>query len=360
MMKNTFYVGTYTHDSQNPDGDAPGHRAEGIFRFSLDLESGRLEKLGSYASDPNPSFLALHPGGRFLYAVSEQENGGVSAYAVAPDTGDLRFINRQETGGADPCYVSVDPGGRWLMAANYTGGSLAVFPIGPDGELGPAAEFVQHEGSGPDLERQEKAHAHSIRLVPGSPFVLACDLGMDRVWVYRLDMETGKLTPNDPPGMEVEPGSGPRHFEFHPNRRWVYIANELGNTVTAAAWDGAAGTLAPLQTLPTLPEGFSDENTVADIHLTPDGRFLYVSNRGHDSLAAYRVDPESGRLAFLAHTHTQGRCPRNFAISPDGRFLLAANQFSGSLVVFRIDPDSGKLEQVGEPARLPSPVAVGF
>lgn len=344
------YIGTYT-----------GEKSRGIYRFRLDLESGSVSPVKLAAETTNPSFLAAGPGGRFVYAVSEVSNfdgrpsGGVAAYAVSPEDGTLALLNRQPSGGRGPCFVSVSPDGRCVLTANYGSGSVACLPVGSDGSLQPPASTVQHSGSSVHPTRQKGPHAHSIYPDPTGRFALACDLGLDQVLVYRLDSTTGTLAPHAPPFARVSPGAGPRHLAFHPNGRFVYVANEMGNTVTAFTWDSAAGRLDALQTVTTLPDGFDAVSYVAEVRVHPSGQFLYVSNRGHDSLALFRIDPETGRLTSSGHTPTGGKTPRHFNIDPTGRWLIAANQDSDILTLFRIDPSTGALAArqtlaVGRPA----------
>lgn len=352
-MKTIVYVGTYTALNEN---EPP--RSEGIFVYQLDQNARRLAFVQAVESGKNPAFLALHPNERFLYSVNEDMDGQASALRIDPQTRQLEFLNRVTVKGAGPCYTSVSRSGNFLMTANYVGGSLSVMPILPDGQLEPAAFVEQHTGSGPNRERQDTAHAHCILPDPSGQWLLSADLGQDRVWVYRLDETSGRLIANDPPGLDGTPGAGPRHIAVHPSGQFIYIANELDSTVTACAWDAGAGLIRALHSLPTLPEGFRGENSVADIHLTPSGRYLYVSNRGHDSLAAFRVDPQTGRLTAAGHYPSGGRTPRNFAVSPDGGFILAANQDSDNLVLLQIDEDSGALAPAGEPLAVPKPVCV--
>ncbi|MBM4019453.1 MAG: lactonase family protein [Planctomycetes bacterium] len=349
------YIGTYT-----------GPKSKGIHQMRLDVASGSLSAPELAGETANPSFLAVHPGRRFLYAVSEvrgpdgKSGGAVSAFAVAPDTGALEFLNKQSTGGAGPCYVAVDREGRCALAANYGSGSVCAMPIGPDGRLAEAAAVVQHAGSGPDPKRQQGPHAHSINPDPTGRFALAADLGLDKVLIYRFDAARAALAANDPPAASVAPGAGPRHLAFHPNGRFAYVINEMACTVTAFAWDAARGRLAELQTLSTLPADFRGASTCAEVQVHPAGRFLYGSNRGHDSIAVFALDAETGRLTPRGHQPTQGRNPRNFAIDPTGTFLLAANQNSDTVLVFRIDGQTGGLAPVGAPAAVPSPVCIKF
>ncbi len=347
------YVGTYT------DG-----ASKGIYTLDLDLASGALTPAGVPTAAANPSFLALHPSGRFLYAVNEvgdfggAKTGAVSAFAVDPTTGGLTLLNQQASGGDGPCHLSLDAEGRHVLVANYDGGSVAVLPIGADGRLGAATSIVKHRGSGPNKERQEAPHAHSIDLDAAGRFALVSDLGTDRVLVYRFDPARGTLTPNAPAAARLAPGSGPRHFTLHPDGRHGYAIDELKSTVTAFTYDGTNGTLEEIQTVPTLPAGFTGANDTAEVAVSPDGKFLYGSNRGHDSLAIFAIDAETGRLTLVGHQPTLGKTPRHFAIDPTGSYLLVANQDSGSIVVFRIDRASGRLTAVGSPASVPKPVCL--
>ncbi len=346
------YVGTYT------DGES-----EGIYVHTMDA-SGRLEPTGMVTRAENPTFLDIHPNGRFLYSVNEIDGfegataGSVTGYSIDPKTGGLTEINRRSTGGPGPCHLSIDSGGRWVMAANYVGGSICVLPIADDGSLGNASDFVQHEGSSVDPERQTGPHAHSITPDRADRYTYAADLGLDRMMVYRLDTDTGKLAPNDPPWTAVQAGAGPRHFAFHPDNRHAYVINEMDSTVTVFAFDEASGRLSEIQNVSTLPREFEGESWCADVHPSPSGRFLYGSNRGHDSIAVFEVDLSSGRLTAVDHVSTRGQTPRNFAIDPTGTFLLAANQDTDTVVTFRLDERSGVPVPTGDIARIPAPVCV--
>jgi 6-phosphogluconolactonase len=354
-----MYVGTYTKVGQPGRG-----RAEGIYVYELDPASGELTLRHTVPNVPNPSFLAVHPNGRHLYAVNEgletdgHPGGAVSAFARDPASGNLTFLNREASRGSDPCYLTVDGDGRCVLVANYTSGSVAVLPIGADGRVGPATFVDQHSGLSVNPHRQEGPHAHAIPLDPSGSFALCPDLGMDQLFVYRLDAAAGTLQPNDPPGVRLTPGSGPRHLDFHPSKPWVYVINELGSTVTTFAWDGERGALRELQTVSTLPEGFTGDTTCADIHVAPSGRFVYGSNRGHDSIAAFAIDEASGTLTPIGHTPTGGRTPRNFAIDPSGTFLFAANQDTDTIVTFRLDAATGQLTPTGQVTNIPSPVCL--
>lgn len=349
------YIGTYT-----------GGNSEGIYLLTLDGETGMLENLGLAGKVENPSFLALHPTLPCLYsvgdgAVTPDSRGGlVSAFRIDPAEGRLTLLNQQPTEGKGPCHVAVDRAGRHVLAANYGSGSVNVLPVAEDGTLQPVCDFEQHKGSSVNPQRQEGPHAHSVTLDIEGKFVFAADLGLDKMMIYRYDDASGQLKAHEPPCVAVAPGAGPRHFAFHPSGRFAYVVNELGNTVTAFTYDAAAGRLAAFQSVATLPEGWEGENTTAEIRVHPSGRFVFASNRGHDSIAGFAVDETSGRLSGLGQTPTQGKVPRNFNISPDGRFLLAANQETGTVVVFRVNADSGALEPTGGKADAPTPVCVLF
>ncbi|MBI2824078.1 MAG: lactonase family protein [Planctomycetia bacterium] len=348
------YVGTYT-----------GGKSEGIYCCRLDPATGAIERLGVTADVKNPSFLAIDPAKRFLYAVSEVADadgntGAVTAFAIERPSGRLTKLNHQSSAGAGPCHLVVDREGKNVLVANYGSGSAAVLPAGPDGRLAHASSKVQHVGTSVNRERQEAPHAHSINLDPGGRYAFVADLGLDKVLVYRFDPAAGKLTANDPPAASVAPGSGPRHFAFHPSGRFAYVINEMASTVTAMKYDPAHGTLTELHTVTTLPPAFWDSNTTAEVQVHPSGRFLYGSNRGHDSIAIFAIDADTGRLSPIGHQPTGGRTPRNFGIDPDGKFLLAANQDSGTIKVFRIDPATGKLAPTGHSIEIPMPVCVKF
>ncbi len=352
MAHYMVYAGTFTHRG-----------ARGIYRYRLDTDTGALIAGGPPLPLSNPAFLAFGPGKRHLYTVNEQsefmgqKSGGVSALAVAPKTGELRLLNQQLSHGTSPCHLSVDSMGRYVFVANYGSGTVAMLPILDDGRLGQASDVVQHHGaSGVNPARQEGPHAHSVTISPDDRFAFVCDLGLDRVMIYRIDYEKGQLLPNDPPWVEANPGSGPRHFAFHPTHRYAYVINELDSTITAYACDHEQGALSPLQTISTLPEKV--ENTCADLHVAPSGHFLYGSNRGHDSIAIFAIDPGTGKLTPLGHESTRGKTPRNFALTPDGRYLLAANRDSDNITVFLVDQESGQLEFTGHEVHVSTPVCI--
>ena len=347
------YVGTYTR------GDS-----RGIYRCRLDLGTGRLQSLELAAEAVNPSFLALPPSGRFLYAVGEigdfagKKTGAVSAFRVEPKSGRLTALNQQPSRGTGPCHLMVDRTGRHVLVANYGSGSVACLPIRDDGRLGEATSFVQHEGSSVNPRRQQGPHAHAVELDAANRFAFVADLGLDKILIYRLDADRGQLTPNDPPWAETSPGAGPRHFAFHPNGRYAYVINELGNSVSAFAYDAVRGALREVQTLSTLPERFKGRNSCADLHISADGKFLYGSNRGHDSIAIFSIDASTGTLTAIGHESTRGKTPRNFGLDPSGSFLLAANQDTNNVVAFLVDRETGLLSPTGHQTEVPAPVCV--
>jgi 6-phosphogluconolactonase len=348
------FVGTYT-----------GPKSKGIYRVELDPAAGKLGEPELAAETKNPTFLAIHPSHRFLYAVSEIGNfgakntGGVSAFAL-DDNGRLTALNQQPSGGAGPCHLITDKAGKHVLVANYGGGSAAVLPVGNDGRLGEPTSVVQHKGKGTNPARQEGPHGHSINLSPDNRFAFVADLGLDKVFIYRFDGEKGTLTANDPAFVEMAPGAGPRHFAFHPNGKFAYAINELNSTVTAMSYDAERGALTKIESVSTLPAGYKGNTTTAEVVVHPSGKFLYGSNRGHDSIAVFRVDAETGKLTAAGHQGAGIKVPRNFAIEPTGKFLLVANQNGDSIVVFRIDPESGKLTPTGHTAKVPAPVCLRF
>ncbi|MFB5762254.1 lactonase family protein [Paenibacillus medicaginis] len=342
-QEHLFYTGTYASRTET-----------GIFLCALDGESGEMRIVSGTEGIERPSFLALSPDGSYLYAVSETAEGQLYAYAVEAGTGELHMQDRQATEGADPCYVSVTSDGRYVLASNYSGGNAVVYGILPASGLGNLLAQVKHSGSGIRKDRQEGPHPHSIVPDPSGRYVMICDLGLDQVVVYRL--EEGKLVTHR--AAELPPGSGPRHLVFHPTHKFAYVANELNNTVTAFIYNEHTGELQPLQHLSTLPEGMMvQDNTAADIRVTPCGRYLYVSNRGHNSIAAFRIDQDSGKLAAIDWVDTAGATPRNFNLLPGG-YLIVANQDGGNLVSFSIDGDSGRLQPTGYVLEIPSPVCI--
>ncbi len=325
-----------------------------------------MTSLGLVAEAANASFLVAHPSGKFLYAANEtssfagQPGGAVSAYAIDAKTGGLTLLNQQPSGGADPCHLAVDRDGRYLFVANYSGGSISVFPIETDGRLRAATAFVQHVGSSLNPGRQKAPHAHGVYPDAKNRYLVVTDLGLDQLLVYRFDKEKGTLTPNDPPFASVKPGAGPRHFAFSADGRLGFVINEIDSTLTAFKFDPAAGAFKELETVSTLPADWTGRNSTAEIAMHPSLPVLYGSNRGHDSIHIWKVDPKTGQLASLGLQSTQGKTPRNFAIDPSGHYLFAANQQSDSIVVFKIDPKSGLLEPTGTVLEVGAPVCVAF
>lgn len=349
------YIGTYTSG-----------KSEGIYIGRLDLASGALKLISAVKGVINPSYLAIDRQQRYLFAVNEEmefqgkQGGAVSAFSINPQTYDLQLLNQQPSQGGAPCYVSVDKTGRYVLVANFMGGNASVFPVQSDGGLGQATDVAQHHGAGINRQSQQAPHAHSIVLDASNRHAFVADLGIDKLMVYRFDGRRGKLIPNDPPSVELKPGSGPRHFIFHPQGRYAYVINELASTLTAFTYDPRTRRLKEIQIISALPDDFTDVNYCADIHLSPSGKFLYGSNRGHNSIAVFAVNEKTGKLTLVQHQSTHGKTPRNFGIDPTGKFLLAANQESDTVVTFQVDQQTGRLLPTGQAAEVPSPVCVQF
>lgn len=351
------YIGTYT-----------GAKSKGIYFSRLNLKTGALSAPALVAETPSPSFLALHPTRDLLYAVNEVDafqgkpTGSVSAFAVERASGTLTPINQQPSGGKGPAHVVVDPVGVAVLVANYGGGSVAALPIDKDGGLRAPSSVIQHTGSSVDANRQKAPHAHSVTLDGGGRHAYVADLGIDKVMIYAFDPAKGLLTPNDPPSVSLAPGSGPRHFAIHPNGRFAYVINELALTVTVFARFAANGALTTVQTISTLPAGTPPNPafSTAEVQVHPSGKFLYGSNRGHDSITVFAIDEGTGRLTYVETEPTQGSTPRAFGIDPTGEFLLAANQRSDSIVVFRIDRATGALAPAGVSLEVGAPVCIKF
>ena len=353
--KYRVYIGTYT---------GPGSR--GIYQTTLDVATGQLLPAQLAAEIVSPSFLAIHPSQKYLYAVNEvtefenKPTGAVTAFAIDENTGALRALNQQPSEGTHPCHLIVDAAGKNVLVANYTSGSVAVLPIDPaSGRIAAASSKVQHAGSSINKQRQEGPHAHSINLDAANRFALVADLGLDAVKIYRFDSAAAALAPHTAEGV-VAKGGGPRHLAFHPSGKFAFVNNELSSTVTVFRYDSTNGSLVETHTLSTLPTGFTGENSTAETAVHPTGNAVYVSNRGHDSIAVFSFDSNSGMLTAKGHTATGGKTPRNFAIEPTGAFLLAANQTTNTIVVFRIDPTSGGLTDTGVKIEVGSPVCIRF
>jgi 6-phosphogluconolactonase len=351
------YFGTYTTG-----------KSKGIYYSQLDLATGKLTAPELAVESTNPSFLALHPNGQFLYAVNEvssfngKKSGAVSAFGLDARTGALTPLNQQPSGGDGPCHLNVEHTGKAVLVANYGGGSCELLPLEPDGRLAAATAFIQHHGSSVNPSRQEGPHAHGAYFDPSNGFALVPDLGLDKVMIYRFDPAKGSLEANDPAFASLAPGSGPRHLAFHPSGKYAYVISEMLCTVTAFNYDRAHGQMELFQVLSTLPKGVSvaPNYSTAEIQAHPTGRFVYGSNRGHNSIAVFSVDSLTGRLSLVQNASTQGKTPRGFGIDPTGQYLIAGNQDSDSVVVFRIDRHTGQLTPTDETISVGAPVCVQF
>jgi 6-phosphogluconolactonase len=346
------FVGTYTGKTGS----------KGVYAANFDSSTGKLTIQGVAAETPSPSWVAVHPSGKFAYAANEEgPKSAITAFSVDGKSGKLTQLNQLSALGADPCYLSFDKTGKFLFAANYSSGNVVVFPILPDGKLGEHTANVKNAGTlGPNKERQEAPHAHWVQVSPDNRFVFVSDLGLDAILSYRFDAAKGTLTPNDPPAAKLTPGAGPRHVAFSPSGKFVYVVSELKNTVTAFSYDPAKGTLHELQILSTLPNDFVGRNDDAEITVHPDGKWLYASNRGRDTIAVFAISPADGTLTHTGEFPTGGKEPRHFAIDPTGKYLLAENQNSNTIAVFRIDSNTGALAQASLTENIPSPVCLAF
>jgi 6-phosphogluconolactonase len=354
-IRSALVADTFVYFGSHSSGPGIGFS---LARF--DIETGALTKPEFLLEAKEPAFFVFSADGSRLYTCNSGTPGGLSAYAVEPHTGHLRLLNRVLTGGGDTSYLSLDRTGRYVLVANYDGGNVAVFALKPDGAIGDWTAFDQHTGRSVNPRRQTHAYAHAIVLDPTNRFVLVPDLGVDKLFVYRFDEKSGALTPNDPPFAAIAPGSGPRHVRFHPNGRWVYLINEIARTIVAFAWNTSDGTLTPFQTATTLPADFSGVSTCAELEIHPNGRFLYGSNRGHDSLAVFAIDQDTGRLTPVEHVSSGGKTPRNFAFDPTGQGIVLTNQDSSNAVVFRVDAATGRLTRTGDPVSVPAPFCERF
>ncbi|MFQ3169450.1 MAG: 6-phosphogluconolactonase [Limisphaerales bacterium] len=335
---------------------------ESVLLYQLSLKDGSLKKLSAVSGIIGPSFLKIHPSGKFLYTVNEvatfdgKRSGGVTAFALDVQGGKLTRLNQQPSGDTGPCHLTVDATGKFVLVAHYGGGSTSVLPINDDGSVGAVVSRIKHKGSSV-TPRQKAPHAHSIHVGPNNKFAFAPDLGIDKVLVFSFDEKSGAIAETKFGGAKLEPGSGPRHFGFHPSGKFAYVINELKQTVTAFRYRAKRGQLRTLQTISTVPHPV-EGNSTAEVLVHPSGRFLYGSNRGHNSIAMFRIDEKSGKLTALGHEPTRGSTPRNFGIDPTGQFLLAANQQTDNVAVFRINQDTGKLKFTGNEIQLSKPVCV--
>jgi 6-phosphogluconolactonase len=355
---NFFYTGCYTQSAE-----------EGIAECHFEEQNGAIQLSGLCKSIDNPSFLIFGNRRKWVYAVNEtadfggQKSGGVSSFLCDHKTGKLTFLNARPSMGAHPCHLTMDRQGKFILVANYSGGNVAVLPILANGELGEAVDMVQHSGKSINMNRQEGPHAHSVNLSPDNRFAFVCDLGIDKIMIYRFNQQTGKLSPADSPWFQAAPGAGPRHFTFSNDGKNAFVVNELNSTITSFKNNQKSGELTEILTLSTLPEGFTEENTCADIHVHPNGNFVYASNRGHNSIAVFQAQPGYEKLKLIQNQPTLGKTPRNFAIHPSGRYLLAANQNSNSVHVFSLHPATGLLSETGNPGNhcsINKPVCILF
>lgn len=351
--KEILYVGTFSDRG-----------SQGIYVFQFDRASGKLTELQTVSGKESPSFLEIHPNGKYLYAVyregmsKDDKSGTVTAYKIEQSTGKLTRINEQSSEGAGPCHVSLDPKGKFAYVSNYGGGNLAVYPVNKDGSLGKSSDVVQHEGGSVNQDRQQEPHMHSIIPTGNGKFIYASDLGIDKIMIYKVDHKTGKLSAAKVPFVENTPGSGPRHFALHPNGNFAFSAEELSSTIASFRVDKATGALSQTDRVNMLPEDFDGNNSAADIHISPDGKFVYASNRGHDSLVIYAIDPDTGKLTFAGHENTRGGHPRNFCIDHKGTYVFVANRDNDNVVVFKRDAASGKLTYTGEEVNVPAAVCI--
>jgi len=355
MSDYLVYIGTYT-----------GPKSQGIYVYKLASATGKLTPLGLAGASDRPAFLALHPNHRYLYAVNEidkyegKKSGSVSAFSIDRKTGKLTLLNIVPSGDPGPCHLVVDHTGKYLLVANYGVGSVAAFQILADGSLGKATAFLPHTGHSIDPKRQEAPHAHSIYVSADNRFVVSADLGTDQVYVYRFDATKGTLAPNQPPSAAVPAGTGPRHFAFHPSAKFAYVIEEMGSSLTAFSYDAAPGVLHPLETISTVPKDYKGYNDCAELYIHPTGKFLYGSNRGHDSITVFAIDSVKGTPTPIQYVPSGGKTPRSFGIDPTGSYLIAANQDTNSLVVFRIDTKTGHLTPTGQKEDVTSPICVVF
>jgi 6-phosphogluconolactonase len=352
-ISDLLYIGCYTQS-----------REEGISIVRFDSQNTDIQLIEVCSKVENPSFLIFSHTRQFIYAVNEtadfggKSSGSVSAFRCNEKTGKLTFLNEQPSLGAHPCHLTVDRSGKFILVANYTGGNVTVMPVLPDGQLGGPVDMVQHFGKGINPGRQDGPHAHSVILSPDNRFAFVCDLGIDRIMIYRFDQERGKLSPADSPFFQTAPGAGPRHFTFSNGGQYAFVINELDSTICSFKYIAQKGELTQLQRISTLPDGFTGENTCAEIQVHPNSKFVYASNRGHDSIAVFGFNQESGQLKLLQHQSSLGKTPRNFVIHPSGMFLIAANQNSNTVQFFSLDPQTGKLSETGKFLKINRPVCL--
>ena len=351
-LKEDFYIGTYTNGPQG---------SQGIYHSSLNLVNGQLSDPVLVAKSPDPSFMALSPNRQILVALgSEDGHGFVASLGITPESGQLQRLSQQFTQGSGPCHVAISKDGKTVVVAHYGSGSVASLPLGLNGTLGPPTSVIQHQGSSINPDRQQGPHAHSVDFTPDGRWVLVCDLGIDKVMLYRLDCQTSNLTPHDPPYLALPPGAGPRHLAFHPNGQWLYVLNELNSTITVFSYDARDGTFQQQQTHSTLPADFTAFNKAAEICVHPNGRWLYASNRGHNSLAVIGIDKNNGQLAPIEYETNGIDTPRHFSLDPSGRYCLVANRNGHTIASFRINLTNGELLALNQTIPVSDPVCIQF
>lgn len=340
-----LFIGTYTSKT-----------SEGIYVYKFNTKMGDFAPASIAKGIKNPSFLAFSPDKKYLYSVAEMSGGAVSSFSVDKQSGNLTMLNTQSAGGNGPCHVAVDKTGKWVIVGNYGGGSLSILPVEADGSLGKATQTIQHEGKSVNTARQEKPHVHSINIAPNNKDVFVPDLGTDKIMTYTLDTKSGQLLPGNPPFTSTTPGAGPRHFTFHPNGKFAYVIQELDATITGFHYK--PGKLESFQTVSTIPADYTGQKWCADIHISPDGQFLYGSNRAHESLVIFSINQKTGELTYVGHQNVLGKTPRNFMIDPTGKWLLVANQDSDNVVIFSRDMKTGKLTPTGKEIKVSMPVCL--
>jgi 6-phosphogluconolactonase len=364
-LPNLVFVGTYTEPIRFGTGQILEGKGEGIYSFRFDPKTGQLTPHGLTTNVRNPSYLCFDSKDQYLYCVNElkefqgEASGSVSAFRVDQETGSLTYLNSRSTHGTDPCHIVLDRTGKFVAVANFMSGSVCLLPILADGSVGESSCFIQHCGSSVHPQRQTGPHAHGVEFDAAGKFVFVPDLGIDKVMIYRFDSRHGTLTPGDFRSITTVPGAGPRQLVMHPSNSYSYLINELNSTMTAFGYDARKGVFTELQTVSTLPQEYSEHSFCAEVQITPDGRFLYGSNRGHDSIVIYSI-ANNGLLRHVGHESTRGCIPRNFEIDRSGSFLVAANQDTGNLVMFRINKLTGNLTAIGESATVPTPICVRF
>ena len=345
-----FYIGTYTNTG----------RSKGIYRSTLDTDAGSLSTPELVYKISKPSFLAIHPNGKFIYSITEGDPGIITALKIDLISKTLSFINHSFSGGLGPCHLTVSDNGRVLFVANYVSGSVASLPISEDGSLGEAVSIIQHSGRGPKVGRQEGPHVHSVNLSPDNRFAYVADLGIDCVMIYRVNSSSGEMEQDEAGCFKGRPGSGPRHLTFHMNGRFVYLINELDNTVTVLLQNSESGGLVEVQTVSTLPEGCNVESKAAEIKVHPNGRFLYGSNRGYDSLVIYKINQDTGCLKLIGFQNANIDEPRHFNLDPTGHWCIVGNQDRNAIMLFEVDSASGLLTPAGSEKSVGQPICIKF